>query len=104
MSERQLTFDGREVSVAATVPGHLSPAQRAILRAARITGGQITTSQAGKIMHAGREDGFAHVQASYGQPRCCDYCSSDGSDALKRLRDRGLVRRVSRGLWEVVQR
>jgi predicted transcriptional regulator of viral defense system len=52
-----------------------------------------------------------HVGRQYARPvNCmcvagafCKYASSDGSDALRRLAKRGLVERVRRGSWHVIE-
>lgn len=72
-------------------PRRLSPAQRDILRlAARKEG--VTTSEAGRVVHAHRRGGQG-CRAHRGLPPapCCLWMSSDGWDALKRLTKAGLV-------------
>ena len=91
----QLTVDGAEVpapAIPSRVP--LTPAQREILRLAR-EHERISASEAGAIVHAHRTP--TCTRCSRGS---CGFTSSDGSDALKRLGKRGLVRRVSAGVWE----
>jgi len=91
----QLTVDGGETPLAELhSPAWLTPAQRAILHQAREQT-RISATEAGSIVHAHRSPPC---------PRCargtCGFTSSDGTDALKRLRKRGLVRRVRAGVWE----
>lgn len=70
-----------------------SGAQREILRFIQ-NYGAITSTQAGVVVHAHREGGCYRCRSG-----TCRWLSSDGSDAMKRLRDRGLVKRHHRGLW-----
>jgi len=90
----QLTIDGGEVTrtpyYASTA---LTQAQRVILRllAERDT---ITSSEAGRIVHAHRNPPCARCAAGG-----CGFIASDGGDALKRLRTRGYVCRLGAGLW-----
>lgn len=98
MSEMaQLTFDGREVPIDKSTAPVFSAAQTEILRAIRLYG-IITSTAAGRILHAHREHGCRHCRAGE-----CPYASSDGCDALKRLAERGLVRRVARGRWKALR-
>lgn len=94
MSGMQLDIYGGEVEapVASSKDWPLSPSQHEILRMMRQYGA-ITSTQAGTIVHAHREDRGA------GKAR---YRSSDGCDAMKRLRSRGLVRRARPGTWVAV--
>jgi hypothetical protein len=89
----QLTLTGDEVPHPPPRPTALTPAQREILRA--LAGGEITSSDAGAIVHA-------HRDPPAGEERH-HYRSSDGRDALTRLARRGLVRRVARGRWELIR-
>jgi hypothetical protein len=109
----QLTIDGGEVPFAQTrvVSNRypLSERQSDILAWARLHGGLIRPIQAGVLVHARRP---SHMQGAYrgladidspGEPvRCCKWASKDGLAALKRLMGRGIVERVSRGLYVVV--
>lgn len=87
----QLDIYGGEVDapVASSKSPPLAPAQHEILRLIQ-TYGAITSTQAGTIVHAHRED------RGKGKER---YRSSDGCDAMKRLKKRGLVRRARPGTW-----
>lgn len=89
----------------------LTPTQREILRLAMRPCG-VTASEAGRIIHTHRNNGAgcrpgragAAGVAVGGQPApgrpCCPWMTGDGSDAIKRLRERGLVtQRKPRGPW-----
>lgn len=91
---RQLTIDGREVAPPDIVPrgAPFTPAQQQILRI--LAERDITPSEAGRIVHLHRTPACARCLR--GQ---CQWASSDGVDALKRLKARGLVRRVFTGCW-----
>lgn len=89
----QLTFDGGEVAVGSTSP--LSPVQREIVALMR-NYGVITSTAAGRIVHAHREDGCQGCRMDR-----CKYAASDGGDALRRLQERGMVRKVARGSWKI---
>jgi hypothetical protein len=101
----QLTIDGRVVPhPAAPGPAPLSSAQKAILRQLGEQG-YIRSVEAGLIVHECRSQ-YLHavdigpdVADAYLRV-CRQYASSDGNDALKRLANRGLVRRVAPGRWE----
>lgn len=74
-----------------------TPAQREILQLiARY--GTVTSTAAGRIVHAHREPRCARCTDTERFGRC-PWVSSDGGDALKRLMARGLVRRVRPGVW-----
>lgn len=98
---KQLTLDGREVDLT-KAPRPLNESQREILRVAR-SAGAIRPVNAGRIVHAHRTGPPAELHAVRPSTRsaCCRFASSDGWDALQRLRKRGLVRNPSRGLWVV---
>jgi hypothetical protein len=116
----QLTLDGGEVTAselderrrrAAT----LSEAQAEILRF-MVTGrlGWIRSSEAGVILHAHRRarldrrdcgsdsriyhtgKGVFRYSLNLG---CCEQASSDGTMAMRRLAERGLVERIEPGTW-----
>lgn len=91
----QLDILGGETEHAAVMAKRhqYSTAQREILRFVQ-NYGAITSTQAGVIVHAHREGGCYRCRRGG-----CPFLSSDGSDAMKRLRDRGLVKRHHRGLW-----
>ena len=91
----QLTIDGREEPTSeAGIPRRapLSAAQLAILRA--LAAGEITSTDAGRIVHAHREPPCERCRRG-----SCGFASTDGSDALKRLAARALVRKVAAGIW-----
>lgn len=73
----------------------LTPCQREILRLIQNLG-SVTSSQAGRIVHAHRDGG---CQRCRDVDRRCRFAASDGHDAMKRLTARGIVRRHHRGLW-----
>jgi hypothetical protein len=101
-------------------PAPLSAAQRAVLDLARRTEG-VRAVEAGMVLHDLRNGGrgcrpnprgypVAPLPASNAADRwtgtrsvaCCPWASSDGSELLKRLRDRGLVeQRATRGPWHL---
>lgn len=92
----QLSLDGSE-STPKDVSAQRAPfsaAQREILRYIA-THGWISSLEAGTIIHAHR---------AYRCRRCregtCPYRSSDGSDAMKRLMKRGMVKRRAPKGWE----
>lgn len=98
---RQLDIFGREVDIeevptARTVS--LSDAQRAILRHVD-EHDTITSSEAGRIIHAHRTTG----RVCKGRPgvlgTCCRWMATDGTDACRRLADRKLITRKATGLW-----
>jgi len=104
----QLTLDGREVRHPAPTGPHLGSAQREILRHLGLFG-SITSTQAGTIVHEQRRArrgysgcGFGvkddNAHSSYGGSGCCRYAVSDGTDVMKRLRERGFVEKHF-GLW-----
>lgn len=113
---RQLDVFGGEVDAvaAAQASAPLSPTQHAILVLARRPEG-VTASQAGRVIHGARNAGAgcrpgragAGGVARGGIPEdgrpCCTWMSGDGSEAIKRLRERGLVRQDRpRGPWYAV--
>lgn len=94
MSLPQLTIDGREEQPA-DVPqprGAFSRAQREILQL--LAERDITSTEAGRIVHLHRTPPCASCMRGD-----CSWASSDGGDALKRLKARGLTRRVFAGVW-----
>lgn len=95
MSATQLDIYGGETEhvEVSSQRSTFSAAQREILR---FMGnyGAITSTQAGVIVHAHREGGCYRCRRG-----TCPWVSSDGSDAMRRLRDRGFVKRHHRGLW-----
>lgn len=100
MAMSQLTLDGVEVEHTTVTRARqpLTGAQREILRWLRANG-KIRAFEAGTIVHAHREPPCRSRTQGGGITACCEHASSDGVDALKRLANRGLVRRVARGLY-----
>jgi hypothetical protein len=103
----QLTFDGREVSLAdatsVTSKTPLTDRQKDVLAYTRLRNGLIRPVQAGIIVHSFRSFHPAGDPGLKGEPvSCCKYASSDGCDALKRLIHRGLVEKISKGLYSIV--
>ncbi len=91
---KQLTFDGAEVAlenvaVRAAMP-ELTPTQKDVLEHVRYHG-WISPKQAGLLL-------FAVQQTPWREP----YASTDGTEVLKRLVARGLVRKTGRGRYEGV--
>jgi hypothetical protein len=103
----QLTTDGGEVPAFGDEPTNpsapLSQRQRQILAHLR-EHGAITPTEAGLIMHAPGPSGECGRGLPSDGDGCCEYCSSDGSAALKRLARRGIVHRPVVGLWEPIAR
>jgi hypothetical protein len=100
----QLTTDGREVEH--PLPSRqrsprLTAAQRAILVELALKG-ELRSCEAGAIIHQCRPQAARAAARGFlaeylaGQRR---YAASDGLEALKRLAERGFVRRVSPGRW-----
>lgn len=95
----QLRIDGGEDPTDMIV-GSLRPTSRAIIRHI-LEHGSISAVEAGCLVHAGRRT-WSHSTEGLAQYReyhpaskgCCAYAASDGSDALRKLRDRGLVERT----------
>jgi hypothetical protein len=110
----QLGLDGSEtpheqvVKVTRPKPS-LNGAQRAILRVIE-SEGTIRPVEAGVVVHAHRSQpcrlaGAAGADRYKGGGKaCCAYASSDGVEALKRLRARGLVERKGKGQYGAVSR
>lgn len=110
----QLRIGGGEVSTeqarrtsSAGRGGALSHAQRAILRVIE-ENGSIRAVEAGVIIHAHRNRGCWRKKNEPsatgdrhkgGGKGCCAFASTDGSMALKRLRDRGLVEQRADRAW-----
>lgn len=90
----QLTLDGGEETPAA-LTGQRAPFTRAQMEILQlIAHHDITSTDAGRILHAHRAGGCKRCATGP-----CPYAASDGGDALKRLQERGLVRRLAPGLW-----
>lgn len=94
----QLTMDGREeeVRTGGGTSAPFTPAQREILRLVQVYG-TVTSTAAGRIIHAHRDGGCLRCRESR-----CKFAASDGGDALKRLMARGVVRRCRPGVWVMV--
>jgi hypothetical protein len=93
-SSVQLTIDGREEPErVASRHGPLTAAQLEILRVLA-EHGRIRSTEAGRIVHAHRRPPCERCQRGR-----CGFTSPDGSAALKRLQERGLVHRIAAGLW-----
>jgi hypothetical protein len=100
MTDVQLDFDGGETANTdvVRVAAPFTSSQREILRIIRQLGA-VTSTQAGRIVHGHRDPPCRRCVSTHDR---CPYAASDGGDALKRLRDRGLVRRVRAGTWVAV--
>jgi hypothetical protein len=99
----QLTIDGDEEARRETKA--LTQLQQRILARIRDTG-QIRSVEAGRMVHEARgkycaSHGGARAHMNRGEDSlgCCAYASADGLDAMKRLTKRGLVKKVSPGIW-----
>jgi len=92
--ELQLTIDGREEPIADAVGGSapFTAAQREILRL--LAERNITPADAGRIVHLHRAPPCDRCERG-----ACGFVGSDGSDALKRLKERALARRLCAGVW-----
>jgi hypothetical protein len=93
MPELQLTTDGREVPIAASMSHwHPTQCQGAVLALARRPEG-VTALQAGLLIHTRRLSlGIGSCgRAPTRRGGCCKWASSDGSACLKRLAERGVV-------------
>lgn len=84
--------------------------QKEILRYARQHDG-IRPVEAGRILHAERPGHHVTHSAAAGRWKgteraigCCPWASSDGYEALKRLRDRGYIAKGEDGRWRATQR
>jgi hypothetical protein len=90
----QLTIDGREEEreIVRSHRAGFTPAQREILRL--LAERDITSSEAGRIVHVHRSPPCFRCQHG-----SCAYLAIDGNDALKRLKARGLARRLFAGVW-----
>jgi len=96
----QLTLDGGEDHLPVTRRS-LAPftnAQREILRL--LVERDVTSTEAGRIIHLHRDAPCVYCRRGFG----CPWASSDGNEALKRLMERGIVRRLAPGLWTATRR
>lgn len=98
MSVTQLTLDGGEVPYPIPRSRPLSPAQREILKWVRAKG-SIRSSEAGVAVHAVHDGYYCGRLSPPSALGCCEFASSAGSAACKRLSARGLLRRERFGLW-----
>lgn len=103
----QLTIYGTEETLPSAAIA-LVESQRAILQHARANGGVIRSVEAGRIVHAGRNDGegcygWIAMPGTSRREGCCEYAATDGLDAMKRLAAKGLFERGEHG-WELVVR
>jgi hypothetical protein len=91
------------VPVAYAVRGpRLSVAQREVLRHLAFNEA-IRAVTAGTILHGFRNDGRG-CGGTGGKSGCCRWASTDGSAMLRRMRDRGLIRKLRRGHWRRIPR
>lgn len=101
----QLTIDGREVPINQCQIG-FTELQRRIIRQARKTG--ITTLEAGLMAHQKRgrcaQTGIKWDTWTGRGRQCCPYCSTDGAQALKRLVNRGVLKKISKGTYTLEER
>lgn len=95
----QLGLDGTEVAHPVRTGHPLTARQRGLLIFIR-SQDSVRPLEVGMIMHQGREvPCVMTLDFRRGRVSCCEYASSDGVDALKRLERRGLVERRARGQW-----
>jgi hypothetical protein len=111
MEAYQLTLDNDEVPwrYASRESHGFSSAQLGVLRHLGLHG-HIRSVEAGRIAHAVRQErmrypsgdacgvGKRDYRTEKGEG-CCGYASTDGAAVMKRLLERGIVRRISRGLY-----
>jgi hypothetical protein len=89
----QLGFDGSETPHPVRhKSARLTDRQREVIAYMRAQG-IVAPREIGVLMHAGRTSIAGKLH----------YASSDGYDALRRLERRGLVCRLQRGAWALVQ-
>lgn len=109
MSDEQLTIDGGGEPYEGVVKrsrtiAQLSNVQREILTSIRVQGA-IRAVEAGLMIHAARTPpcrGIVGARSPAGRSpngRCCSYASTDGLEAMKRLRERGLVKQRKDKKW-----
>ena len=96
MIAKQLTIDGGEVEhETVTRQSHgLTGAQRMILTLA-LEQGHISPAVAGRVVHDHRTPPCARCSEG-----SCAFTSTDGADALKRLVNRGFLRKLSPGVYQ----
>lgn len=88
----QLGFDGSETTHPVRRPRRLTDRQRELVSYMRARG-VVSPREVGVLMHAGRTTIASKLR----------YASSDGYDALRRLERRGLVERIARGRWHLIE-
>lgn len=88
----QLGLDGSETTHPLRAGRPLTPRQRELVTYMRAHG-IVRPREIGVLMHAGRTSIATKLE----------HASSDGCDALRRLERRGLVERVARGRWQLIQ-
>lgn len=103
----QLTLDGEpepyeQVAARARNVSALTGLQREILTRIRLEG-PIRAVEAGVMQHVARGRRCSGGGKGYGPTKvaCCKYAATDGLEAMKRLRDRGLVRQRKDKTWEL---
>jgi hypothetical protein len=102
----QLTVDGSEVPFSVS---------RLVSRKTPLSHGQeeavafmrmhpcVNPTQIGVIVHANRLHGGCRLRGNArASERCCEYATSDGVEMLKRLMNRGLVEKISKGTYVLV--
>jgi len=99
----QLGLDGTEVPLPLHHPRALTDRQRELVAWMRLRG-EVRPIEVGVLMHQGREvPCVVRLDFRRRAVGCCEHASSDGVDALQRLERRGLVERVQRGRWRLVE-
>ena len=99
----QLGLDGSESTHPVRKVRPLSARQRELVAYMR-QHGDVSPTDVGVLMHQGRERPCViRLDFRRGRTSCCKFASSDGSDALRRLARRGIVERVKRGRWRLVE-
>ena len=88
----QLGLDGSETTHPVRHPRPLTERQRELVAFIRLQG-VVSPREVGVIMHAGRTSIAGKLR----------FASSDGYDALHRLERRGLVERITRGRWQLIE-
>jgi predicted transcriptional regulator of viral defense system len=88
----QLGLDGNETTLPLRHARPLTMRQRELVAYMRVHG-VVRSREIGVLMHAGRPSIATKLE----------HASSDGCDALRRLERRGLVERVERGRWRLIE-
>lgn len=96
----QLTLDGRAVPYPPPKLRPLTPCQKDLMRVLDYQG-SLRSVEAGVTAHKHRLSHGGHCGPVRGAKAiaCCVWANSDGLSAMRRLEDRGLVRRVHAGVW-----